>query len=73
MFSKCVCCDFFNLKRLGGPFTNAEEVKVNVDDLEISEKEKKVRMKMELQFARDSSTTLPQTDPPPLQGNGNFA
>ena len=51
------------LKKLGGPFTDADEVKVYVGDNDITEKEKKVRMKMELQFARDSSTTLPKTDP----------
>ena len=51
------------LKRLGGPFTDADEVKVYVADDDVTEKEKKVRMKMELQFARDSSTTLPKTDP----------
>ena len=51
------------LKKLGGPFTDADEVMVYVGDPEITEKEKKVRMKMELQFARDSSTTLPKADP----------
>ena len=51
------------LKRLGGPFTDASEVEKYVSDPEIVEKEKKGRMKMELQFARDSSTTLPKTDP----------
>ena len=34
-----------------------------MSDTEIEEKEKKMRLKMELQFARDSSTTLPKTDP----------
>ena len=50
------------LKRLGGPFTDADEVKVYVAGPDITDKEKKVRMKMELQFARDSSTK----DRPPL-------
>ena len=32
-------------------------------DAETSSKDKKIRMKMKLQFARDSSTTLPKADP----------
>ena len=52
-----------NLKQLGGPFTDAEQVEKYLADKEISPKQKKNRMKMELQFARDSSTTLPRVDP----------
>ena len=51
------------LKKLGGPFTDAAEVQSYVQDTEILPKKKKERMKMELQFARDSSTTLPKVDP----------
>ena len=51
------------LKKLGGPFTEAEEVEKFVIDPKIPEKTKKDQMKMELQFARDSSTTLPKVDP----------
>ena len=51
------------LKKMGGPFTDENEVSVFVDDPEVSEKDRKLRMKMELQFARDSSTTLPPSDP----------
>ena len=51
------------LKHLGGPFTDASDVDKYLKDSEISPKNKKDRMKMELQFARDSSTTLPKVDP----------
>ena len=50
-------------KRLGGPFTDADEVKVYVAGPDITDKEKKVRMKMELQFARDSTITLSRRTP----------
>ena len=49
------------LKALGGPFTNAD----NVEDYLTSElhtKEKQARLKLEIQFARESSTTLPSVD-----------
>lgn len=49
------------LKLLGGPFTNEDEVK-QVLQSSMDEKLKKKRMKMEIQFARDSSTTLPKVD-----------
>ena len=45
------------LKELKGPFTNAEEVEEFLNS-EVPQKEKQARMKKELQFARDSSTTL---------------
>ena len=51
------------LKKSGGPFTNAEEVLEYLDDMSIPEKIKQQRMKSEIQFARDSSTTLPKVDP----------
>ena len=50
------------LKALGGPFTDAREVEDYLK-LAVSGKKKKQRMKLELQFARDSSTLLPQVDP----------
>ena len=50
------------LKQLGGPFTNAEEVEEYLTG-SLSEKEKATRLKKEVKFARDSSTTLPQVDP----------
>ena len=56
------------LKQAGGPFTKAEEVEKYLADKEILPKQKQTRMKMELQFARDSSTTLPK-----VQGAGSHA
>jgi hypothetical protein len=50
------------LKALGGPFTDAGEVEDYLK-LAVAAKKKKQRMKLELQFARDSSTLLPQVDP----------
>ena len=51
------------LKKLGGPFTDMTEVERYLGDVEVQPKQKKERMKMELQFARDTSTTLPKVDP----------
>ena len=51
-----------DLKGLGGPFTSAEEVEEFLGK-SIPEKEKVARMKKEMKFARDSSTTLPRVDP----------
>ena len=51
------------LKKSGGPFTNAEQVLEYLYDMSIPEKIKQQRMKSEIQFARDSSTTLPKVDP----------
>ena len=50
------------LKEDNGPFTNAEQVDEYLGS-PLSEKIKQARMKKELVFARDSSTTLPRTDP----------
>jgi hypothetical protein len=52
-----------DLKICGGPFTNAEEVEQYLGDTTILEKTKQQRMKKEVQFARESSTTLPKVDP----------
>ena len=51
------------LKAGGGPFTDAEQVQEYLDRPGQSEKEKQARLKKELQFARESSTTLPSVDP----------
>ena len=51
-----------DLKTCGGPFTNAEEVEQYLGDATITNKEKQRRMKKEVQFARESSTTLPKVD-----------
>ena len=54
-----------SLHELGGPFTNADQVETYLkqkDDTG-SEKERQKRLKKEIQFARESSTTLPSNDP----------
>ena len=64
------------LKQLGGPFTKAEEVdefllnaKSKASSKRYNKLSKKLwndvgkRMKLEMQFARNSSINLPQTDP----------
>ena len=51
------------LKEGGGPFTSAEEVGAFLDDTTRDEKKKKKRMKLEIQYARDTSTLLPKVDP----------
>ena len=51
------------LKEAGGPFTSAEEVEEFLEREDTNEKEKQKRMKKEMRFARESSTTLPSTDP----------
>ena len=50
------------LKSSGGPFTNAEEVETFLADTSIMDKDKQRRLKKEMQFARESSTTLPKVD-----------
>ena len=50
------------LKAGGGPFTDADQVQEYLGKLGLSEKEKQARLKKELQFAREISTTLPSVD-----------
>ena len=50
------------LKLVGGPFTNADEVQAFLDDDSVKNDTRKKRLKLEIQFARDSSTTLPKSD-----------
>lgn len=50
-----------SLKAKGGPFTNSDEVAQFLEG-KLPEKEKQARMKKEVQFARDSSITLPRTN-----------
>ena len=50
------------LKAEQGPFTNAEKVK-DYMDTDVDPKVKQIRLKKEVQFARNSSTTLPRVDP----------
>ena len=51
------------LKACKGPLTNSDEVQMYLDDIELDSKEKQKRLKKEVQFARDSSTTLPKVSP----------
>ena len=51
------------LKEMDGPFTNADEVQTFLDDTKITDELKKKRLKLEMQFARESSMTLPKSDP----------
>ena len=50
------------LKEVNGPFTNAEDVEAYIN-CDAPEKSKQSRMKLEVKFARESSTTLPRVDP----------
>ena len=52
------------LKEDGGPFTCAEDVDTYLSDLdENNKKEKQKRLKLEITYARDTSTLLPKVDP----------
>ena len=51
------------LKESGGPFCSAEGDKEFLVREDMSEKDKQKRMKKEMRFARESSTTLPAADP----------
>ena len=56
--------DLDSLEAKGCPFTDEKKVDACLDDDDdIDEREKVTRMKLELQFARDTSTLLPKTDP----------
>ena len=52
-----------DLKQMGGPFTTADEVTIFLDNNDMTDDAKKRRIKIEVQFTRDSSTTLPKSDP----------
>ena len=51
------------LKKEGGPFTTCEEIDEYLGKDDIENKLKKKRMKMEVQFSRDSSLSLPKNSP----------
>ena len=51
------------LKNCGGPFTNSNEVLTFAARVDLTEDDKRKRVKAEVQFARDSSTSLPKVDP----------
>ena len=52
-----------SLKEHGGPFTDADQVQQFLGKEDILDREKQKRLKKEIQFARESSTTLPSNDP----------
>ena len=63
MMQDCKRLDMFHkLKSEGGPFTCADDVNIFLSS-NVKEDIKKRRMKMEIKFARDSSTHLPKSDP----------
>ena len=49
-------------KEMKGPLTNANEVEIFLNDTKVSNELKAKRLKLEMKFARDSSTTLPKSD-----------
>eukprot|EP00058_Branchiostoma_floridae_P018115 XP_002603604.1 hypothetical protein BRAFLDRAFT_93148 [Branchiostoma floridae] len=51
------------LKASGGPFTDSSEVEQFIASEKLNDKEKQQRMKLEVQFARESTTLLPKVDP----------
>ena len=51
------------LKSSGGLFTESQEVEVYLQDNSLDDKAKQQRLKLEIQFARESSTLLPSVDP----------
>uniref|UniRef100_A0AAV2MI12 Uncharacterized protein n=1 Tax=Knipowitschia caucasica TaxID=637954 RepID=A0AAV2MI12_KNICA len=51
------------LKSRGGPFTDSGEVEKFLVDQSLNNIEKLQRMKLEVQFARESTTLLPKADP----------
>ena len=51
------------LKEYGGPFTAADEVSLYMMKEDVDEKSKQRRLKLEIQFARESTTVLPKVDP----------
>ena len=56
-------CTLEELKESGGPFTSAEQVDAFLLIPGLEERMKKKRMKMEIQYARDSTPLLPKVDP----------
>ena len=52
-----------SLQENGGLFTDADQVQLYLDREGISDKVKQQRLKKEVQFVRESSTTLPSNDP----------
>ena len=50
------------LKEMKGLLTNADKVEIFLNDTKMSNELKAMRLKMEMRFASDSSTTLPKSD-----------
>ena len=51
------------LKEQGGTFTNSLEIDNFLDNSDINEKEKSKRMKIEVMYARDTSLSVPKSNP----------
>ena len=51
------------LKSNGGPFTDSREVEIFLEVTNLDDRAKQQRLKLEIQFARESSTLLPSVDP----------
>ena len=51
------------LKSNGGPFTDSAEVEKFLKNTTLDDRAKQQRMKLEVQFARESTTLLPKADP----------
>ena len=51
------------LKSCGGPFTDSEKVEKFLNDKTMDNNAKQKRMKLEVQFARESTTLLTRVDP----------
>ena len=45
-----------------GPLTNVDEVEISLNDTKVSNELKAKRLKLEMKFACDSSTTLPKSE-----------
>ena len=50
------------LKKGGGPFTSCQEIDEYLNNSSIFENTKKKRLQIEIQYARDSSLTLPRSN-----------
>ena len=51
------------LKSIGGPFTDSGDVEQFLEEPTLDDSAKQQRMKLEVQFARESTTLLPKVDP----------
>ena len=51
------------LKSRGGPFTDSGEVEKSLTDETLKDNVKQQSMKLEVQFARESTTLMPKVDP----------